>query len=290
MKKIVITGAGGQLASEMFAMKENYPHLDMIFLNSQELNIIKFPAVSTTLKDIQPDVVINCAAYTAVDKAETEQNLCFEVNKIGPFNLSRVCNEIGAHFIHISTDFVYDGTQSMPYIESDSTQPISNYGKSKLQGELEIIENTKSYSIIRTSWLYSSFGHNFVKTMLRLGAEKESLNVVFDQIGTPTYARDLALVILENIERLEEHKNNIYHYSNEGVASWYDFALEVMAMGHLNCAISPIRSAEYPTPAKRPNYSVMDKSKIKKHLNIQIPHWKTSLETCIQVLSSQQPN
>lgn len=288
MRKIVVTGAGGQLSSELNLIKNNFKEFEFVFLSSEDLNIVKFPAVAQKLKELMPHIVINAAAYTAVDKAETDENNCFEVNKIGPFNLSRVCHELGAHFIHVSTDFVYDGKNNQPYIETHSTNPISNYGKSKLQGEQEIIENTDSYTIIRTSWLYSTFGNNFVKTMMKYGAEREELKVVFDQIGTPTNARDLAEIILSNIDKFLEHKNNIYHYSNEGVASWYDFAIEIMSMSNLKCKVLPIRSSEYPTPASRPSYSVLDKSKIKNHLNINIPHWKLSLNTCIAALSSQK--
>jgi dTDP-4-dehydrorhamnose reductase len=219
-----------------------------------------------------------------VDKAETEQKRATEINEFGAQNIAKQALKMKCHLIHISTDFVFDGNNSRPYKEEDSTHPISIYGKSKWKGEEAIKVSGCDYTIIRTSWLYSSFGHNFVKTMMKLGNERESINVVVDQIGSPTYCGDLAFFILSHLEQLTSHKNNIYHYSNEGVASWYDFAYEIMKLNHLTCQVHPIPAESYPTPALRPSYSVMDKSKIKSHYNISIPHWKESLAKCIQLL------
>lgn len=282
--KILVIGSKGQLASELQFLSTNYPQLSFLFCSQQEVNISEKISIEEKVNLFQPNFIINCAAYTAVDKAESESELAYQVNEIGVRNLAEVAKENNIFLIHISTDFVFDGNHSTPYIESDAVNPLSVYGMSKLRGEEAISRSGCNYAIIRTSWLYSSFGHNFVKTMIRLGAEKPSLNVVFDQVGSPTYCRDLAQVILDNYAKFLEYKNNIYHYSNEGVASWYDFAVEIMKQNKLSCQVYPIRTSAYPTPATRPPYSLMDKAKIKSHLHIEIPHWKESLRQCIQLL------
>ncbi len=286
MNKILVIGASGQLASELIFLKKNYPQFEFRFTPQMETDISNRESVKVIVEKVQPNFIINCAAYTAVDKAESDQNRAYEINEVGVKNLAEIAKENNSFLVHISTDFVFDGTNTNPYIESDVVNPISVYGASKLKGEQAIQNVGGDYTIIRTSWLYSSFGNNFVKTMLRLGAEKESLNVVSDQIGSPTYCRDLAKFILENIENFYSHNQQIYHFSNIGVASWFEFASEIMLLGNLNCKVSPIPTSGYPTPAARPAYSVMDKSKLMTDFNYTIPDWKQSLTECIRLLQS----
>ena len=228
----------------------------------------------------QINYCINCAAYTAVDKAETESEKAFEINAIGAKNLAHVCNDHGAVLIHVSTDFVFDGEKNEPYTETDAANPISVYGASKLQGEVEIQQALKEHFIIRTSWLYSEYGNNFMKTMLRLAETRDGISVVSDQIGTPTYAGDLAEIIIQIIN-IKTEKYGIYHYSNEGVASWYEFAKEIFKLTENKIKVNPIPSIEYLTPAKRPQFSVLDKAKIKIDLQIKIPFWGDSLKKVI---------
>lgn len=284
MAKILIIGSNGQLASEIKQLQSNFSQHEFKFTSQSELDVSDLKSVESVANNFQPNYIINCAAYTAVDKAESDSERAFEINEKGVKNLATISKNLNAFLVHISTDFVFDGKKSSLYLESDSTNPISVYGLSKLKGEEAIQASGCDFTIIRTSWLYSSFGNNFAKTMMRLGAEKESLNVVGDQIGSPTYCADLAQFILNQLENLPHHKNNIYHYSNEGVASWYDFAYEIMQMCELKCLVNPIPTSGYPTPAARPSFSVMDKSKIKKDFNINIPHWKESLAKCIHQL------
>lgn len=282
MKKIVIIGSQGQLASELRLLQSEFSYLELHFFGKEEINIQDKADLALKIKSINPQFIINCAAYTAVDKAESDEQTAFDINEKGVQNLAVVSKELGVFLIHISTDFVYDGKKSTPYKENDTVHPLSVYGMSKLKGE-EVIENSGvRFIIIRTSWLYSTFGNNFVKTMMRLGKEKESINVVSDQRGSPTYARDLAQFILKNLDRFSFYENQIYHYSNEGEATWFEFAQEIMILAHLPCRVFPIPSSEYPTPAIRPAYSVMDKTKIKEDFKIQIPHWKESLKKCIE--------
>lgn len=284
MAKILIIGSSGQLASELKQLQTDFPSHQFHFTSQAETDISNASAVHKAFLKAKPNFVINCAAYTAVDKAETDQERATEINELGVKIIAEQAFEMKCYLVHISTDFVFDGKKSRPYNEEDSTHPISTYGMSKWKGEEAIKASGCDYTIIRTSWLYSSFGNNFVKTMMKLGNERESINVVADQIGSPTYCNDLALFILSHLEQLASHKNNIYHYSNEGVASWYDFAYEIMKLNHLSCQVNPIPTESYPTPAARPSYSVMDKSKIKSHYQISIPHWKESLAKCIQRL------
>jgi dTDP-4-dehydrorhamnose reductase len=286
MHKILVIGASGQLASELIYLKKNYPKFEFRFTAQLETDISNRDAVKSIVEKVQPEYIINCAAYTAVDKAETDSDRAYAINEAGAKNLAEIAKEFNAFLIHISTDFVFDGTNTNPYIESDTVNPISVYGASKLKGEQAIQATNGDYTIIRTSWLYSSFGANFVKTMLRLGTEKESLNVVSDQIGSPTYCRDLAEFILKNIDNFKAHNQQIYHFSNLGIASWYEFAAEIMKLANLKCQVSPIPTSGYPTPAARPAYSVMDKSKLMTDFNYQIPDWKLSLEKCIGLLQS----
>lgn len=286
--KILITGAYGQLGNEIKVLTHKFPLWHFLFTDLDSLDITDENAVKSFFNKNKPGFIINCAAYTAVDKAESDLDTAKKVNEIAPKILAGNAKEINAKFIHISTDYVFDGEAFAPYSEEDKVNPKSVYGITKLQGEKNCFEENPQSVVIRTSWLYSSFGNNFVKTMLRLGNERGQLNVVFDQVGTPTYAADLAGVILDIIEisqkKPEKFVSGIYHYSNEGVASWYDFAKAVFEISGVKCTISPVRSVEFPTPAKRPNFSVLDKTKIKKSFNINIPYWRDSLQVCIQKL------
>ncbi|MFI3242294.1 MAG: dTDP-4-dehydrorhamnose reductase [Alphaproteobacteria bacterium] len=267
---ILVTGANGQLGNELKILLS-----DAIFTDVADLDICDFAAVQSFVKENNVDIIINCAAYTAVDKAEDDIELATKINVDGPENLAKS----GAKIIHVSTDYVFDGLGYRPYKPEDEAQPNSVYGKTKLAGEQAVLNNANTAIIIRTAWLYSFFGNNFVKTMLRLGAEKESIGVVADQIGTPTYAGDLAQAIVEILPQIKEGQKDVYHFSNEGVASWYDFAVEILK--DLQCVVNPISTEDYPTRAKRPFYSVLDKTKIKKDFNIKINHWKKGLEKCL---------
>jgi len=283
----IVIGSNGQLGSEIKALSEGLP-IDFKFYDFPEIDITNRAMLLEIIKNDAPKVIVNCAAYTAVDKAETEKDAAFTVNATGVKNLTEVAEAVGAWLIHVSTDYVFDGTSHLPYVETDSTNPQSVYGETKLQGE----KNATSYSkgiVIRTAWLYSTFGNNFVKTMLRLGNERESLNVVFDQIGTPTYAHDLAAAILAVANRVNATNDTalagIYHYSNEGVCSWYDFTHEIFDLEKISCKLSPIESKSYPTPAKRPHFSVLNKQKIKATFGIEVPYWKDSLVECLNKLN-----
>jgi dTDP-4-dehydrorhamnose reductase len=287
--RVLITGSNGQLGSEIKELATNYDKIDCIFKDLPELDICNADALDVFITDHNINVVINCAAYTAVDKAEKAADLAEQVNSTGVSNLVNVLEKINGKLIHISTDYVFDGNHLVPYKESDLVSPNGVYGKTKRAGELTVINSHIDAIVIRTSWLYSSNGNNFVKTMLRLGNEKKSLNVVSDQIGTPTYARDLAKTCLEILcfESSVNLNNNgdIYHYSNEGVTSWYEFATAIMELGNVNCKVVPVETKDYPTLAKRPKYSVLDKSKIKSDYEIIIPHWRDSLESCIKKIN-----
>lgn len=283
---ILITGASGQLGSEIQIESKNFSQHNYFFETSKSLDITNAIKVKKYFKDNSIDCVINCAAYTAVDKAESEDELAQQVNAGGVENLILALEGKGK-FIQISTDYVFNGQNYIPYKESDDVDPIGVYGKTKLKGEKVFLDSKIEGFIIRTSWVYSSFGNNFVKTMLRLGKDKDNLGVIFDQIGSPTYARDLARVCLYLINEDLSNKSKVYHYSNEGVVSWYDFAKNIMELANLNCKINPIETKDYPTPAKRPNYSVMNKSKIKEDFGIEIPYWKDSLKECIFKLENK---
>ena len=269
----LITGSNGQLGTELSKLIPN-----AILADRSELDITDEPAVQNFVTKNNIDTIINCAAYTAVDKAEDEEELAYQINVVGPQNLAKT----GCKIIHISTDYVFDGQGYKPYHPLDKTAPVSVYGKTKQAGEQAVINNAKIAVVIRTAWLYSANGNNFVKTMHRLGYEKETINVVCDQIGTPTFAGDLAQAIVAILPQLNETTKGIYHYTNEGVCSWYDFASEIMELSNLNCKVCPIPSSAYPTKAKRPFYSVLDKSSIKETFNISIPHWKESLRKCLK--------
>ncbi len=288
MIKILITGGDGQLGSALNVAAKEFANFDLVFTDVADFDITKAESVDDYLKKGHFDFLVNCAAYTAVDKAEEDQDLAFLINAKGPENLAKACQKHACQLIHISTDYVFDGTNHIPYTESMETNPPSVYGQSKLAGEKAILENNDSSIILRTSWLYSEFGNNFLKTMLKLGAEREELRVIFDQIGTPTYAGDLARSIFKIIESNKKSgKTEIYHFSNEGVISWYDFAKEIMELAGLNCRIVPIESFQYPLPAPRPHYSVLNKSKIKSSYELTIPYWKDSLKWCLKEIQDK---
>ena len=285
MAKFLITGANGQLGNEMRCIANNDKTNSFIFTDIQELDITNLNSVCNFAEVHRPDFIINCAAYTAVDKAEDDSELCAKINCDAVENIAKAAKIIGAKVIHVSTDYVYGGDAVKPYLESDETNPKSVYGATKLNGEKRVIEILPNDSvIIRTSWLYSTFGKNFVKTMIMLGKERDSLNVVSDQRGTPTYARDLAKAIM-SVTKAKEFVAGIYNYSNEGECSWYDFTCEIHRLAGVECNVNAITTQEYPTKAKRPAYSVMDKSKIKNTFGINIPDWKESLKDCIKLLN-----
>jgi dTDP-4-dehydrorhamnose reductase len=285
MKNILITGGDGQLGSALKLASKAFLDFNIVFTDIAEFDITNQHSVNNFLKENPFDFLINCAAYTAVDKAEEQKELAFRINALGPKNLAKACKAHSCQLIHISTDYVFDGKYFVPYTEEMECNPPSIYGQSKLAGEQEICQNNESAIIIRTSWLYSEFGNNFLKTMLKLGTERDELRVIFDQIGTPTYAVDLANMLLILIDKnLPIEKSEIFHFSNEGVISWYDFAKEIMDLAQLKCKIVPIESWEYPLPAPRPYYSVLNKSKIKTTYKLAIPYWKDSLRQCIKNL------
>ena len=279
--KILVTGASGQLGSTLKDVSTDHNELQFVFKSSSELDITDFDAVNHELISNDYAYCINCAAFTNVDLAETETDKARLVNITGPRNLALNCKESGTVLIHISTDFVFDGYLNVPYQEDDIARPIGFYGDTKYKGERAIINNLDEHFIIRTSWLYSEYGNNFMKTMLRLGSERESLSVVYDQVGTPTYAKDLAAVIVRIINA-HSIDYGVYHYSNEGVSSWYDFAKAIFVGFGLDVQLTPILSEAYPTPAERPKYSVMDKAKIKSTFDLTIPHWKDSLAVALK--------
>ena len=281
---ILITGCNGQLGNEIQLLEPS--HSNHIFYNTDvaELDITNQQAIETFIDTNHIEGIVNCAAYTAVDKAEDNEELCTLLNAEAPAYLAAAIGRRKGWMIQISTDYVFDGTQHTPYTEEADTCPNSVYGKTKLVGEFNVQKFCPQSMIIRTAWLYSSFGNNFVKTMIRLGKEKPELGVIFDQIGTPTYARDLAVAIFTAIEK--GIVPGIYHFSNEGVISWYDFTKAIHRIaGITSCHVRPLHTSEYPTPAKRPHYSVLDKSKFKNIYGMEIPYWETSLQDCISALS-----
>lgn len=284
MKNILVTGANGQLGNEMRVLSAEHKEYNYFFTDVAELDICDEQAVAAFVKEHGIHVIVNCAAYTAVDKAEDNIELCTRLNQTAVGYLAKAAEDNGAEFIQVSTDYVFDGTAHLPYKETDSTCPNSVYGVTKLAGEQNALDYCRKSMVIRTAWLYSTFGNNFVKTMIRLGKERESLGVVFDQIGTPTYARDLARAIFAAIGR--GVVPGVYHFSNEGVCSWYDFTKAIHRMaGITTCRVSPLHTDEYPAKAPRPSYSVLDKTKIKATYGITIPHWEESLEACIKELN-----
>lgn len=292
MKNILVTGAYGQLGNEVRILSANYPEYNFMFTDVDSLDITDKDELIDFVTGNDIRYIINCAAYTAVDKAEDDAELCEKINATAVKNLGIAAAEAGAGIIHVSTDYVFDGTSCRPYTEDMPTKPCSVYGKTKLKGEKNLLKACPEAIIIRTAWLYSPFGNNFVKTMIKLGSERESLNVIFDQVGTPTYAEDLADAILKAMDQTidtDHEKGGIYHFSNEGVCSWYDFTIKIHEIaGIKTCKVNPIETKDYPTKAARPHYSVLNKSKIKQTFNITIPHWEASLKNCIKELSEQE--
>ena len=286
---ILVTGSNGQLGSEIKDLELKFTNFNFFFMDLPELDICNSSQLNIFIKDNNINTVINCAAYTAVDKAENDSDIAKKVNATGVLNLVNALEKVGGKLIHISTDYVFDGNNFLPYQELDQVNPIGIYGNTKRSGELAVINSAIDGIVIRTSWLYSAYGNNFVKTMLRLGNQRDELNVIFDQVGTPTNASDLAKTCLDILSSKKQSKMNsngkIYHFSNEGVASWYDFSIAIMTLGEVNCHIKPIETKDYPTPAKRPHYSVLNKSKIKTDFEIDIPYWRDSLAICISKLN-----
>jgi dTDP-4-dehydrorhamnose reductase len=284
---ILVTGANGQLGSELRVLSVSYPNCKFLFVTKNELAIDNIDKVKNYFISNKIDHCINCAAYTAVDKAETETEDAFRINGDAVGNLASVCKLHNAAFIHISTDYVFDGSATQPIKEDETVNPIGVYGASKLKGEELAIENNPDTIIIRTSWVYSSFGNNFVKTMLRLMKDKESISVVSDQQGCPTYAADLATAIMKIVDQTSNsklHASGIYNYSNAGKINWYEFAIAIKELSGSKCVVNPIPTSQYPTPAKRPQYSVLDTSKIRQTFNFEIPAWKDSLKKCLSIL------
>jgi dTDP-4-dehydrorhamnose reductase len=291
-RQVLVTGAQGQLGKSIQALQSDYPQFNFVFTDIEELDLSSQETIQNYLANNRFDVIINCAAYTAVDKAESEQKLADQINHQAVKTLAEIAKQQNSTLIHISTDYVFNGENFLPYTEPDQTNPKSVYGETKLKGE-QVFLNVNPYGcIIRTSWVYSEYGNNFVKTMLRLGKERDELGVIFDQVGTPTYAGDLAEVILGilaselNDEVLKSAilEDKIYHLSNEGVCSWYDFAKTIFELSQIECFVNAIETQDYPTPAKRPHYSVMNKNKIKLAFNLRIPYWKDSLKMCLKII------
>lgn len=287
MKNILVTGANGQLGNEMRLLAEKHQEFCYFFTDVAELDICDKQAVRKFVEEHQIDVIVNCAAYTAVDKAEDNVELCDKLNHLAPGYLAEAIQARNGYLVQVSTDYVFDGTAHVPYCENQPTCPNSVYGSTKLNGEKEAMDACSNTMIIRTAWLYSTFGNNFVKTMIRLGKERDTLGVIFDQIGTPTYARDLAAVIFAAIGK--GIVPGVYHFSNEGVCSWYDFTQVIHHLaGITDCKLKPLHTEEYPTRASRPHYSVLDKTKIKETYGVEIPYWIDSLRECIDKLELEK--
>ena len=288
MHNILVTGSKGQVGSELQELADEHKY-NFYFTDRDSLDITDKKQIETFVNTNDINIIINAAAYTAVDKAEEDAVNADSVNHLSVKYLAEIAKEKNIKLIHISTDYIFDGKNYKPYNEDDTTNPQGIYGTTKLAGEttMQAIK-PKNSIIIRTSWVYSSYGANFVKTMLRLGKERDSLGVIFDQVGTPTYAKDLAKAILDIIPKVSNDRVETYHYSNEGVLSWYDFAKEIMRMAKIECHINPIETKEYPTPATRPHYSLLNKAKIKKEFNIEIPYWKDSLDACLKTLGERK--
>lgn len=288
MKTILVTGANGQLGSALRRLSASLPDTTFLFTDVDTLDICDAHAVMAYVKKHQPGFVLNCAAYTAVDRAEDDEALALRINCDAVRNLGEAAREVSARMIHISTDYVFDGTNCRPYQETDAPCPVSAYGRTKLAGEQTLMQVCPDSIIIRTAWLYSEYGNNFVKTMLRLGAERDMLRVIFDQVGTPTYAGDLAQTMIALVRKAEEglFVPGTYHYTNEGVCSWYDFTVKILELAALTCRVEPIETKDYPTRAIRPHYSVLNKTKLKETYHFPIPHWEESLRGVVRELSA----
>ena len=287
---ILITGAAGQVGNEFRFLAFTHAQFKFIYTDVEQLDITKLGETLRFFKRNTPQYVINCAAYTAVDRAETDVALATKINVNGTKNLAKACQATGATLVQLSTDYVYHNNQNTPFKEGDHTSPKGVYAKTKLRGDLAALKFCERAIVLRTSWVYGAFGNNFVKTMLRLGKEREQLNVVFDQIGTPTYARDLAKAILKVAQKIENQEvdpkilRGVFHYSNEGVTSWYDFTKAIFDIRDIACRVFPIESTQYPTPAARPPFSVLNKAKFRETFSIDIPHWRDSLVACLKEL------
>ena len=293
MINILVTGSRGQVGQEILHHSTRFPKFHFEYIDLAELDITDASAVDHFFANSNFQFCINCAAYTAVDKAETNEAAATAVNVTGVRNIAKACQAHQCRLIHLSSDYVYHNDCNRPLLESDPVNPQSVYARTKLQGDLVALQELPDSLIIRTSWVYSSFGHNFVKTMLRLGRERDTLGIVFDQIGTPTYARHLAEALLQIIEQCSkdaEIEGGIYHYSNEGIGSWYDFAVAIFELEQINCSVRPIVSSEYPTPAARPSFSVLNKQKIRDAFGWSIPHWRVGLQECLKALETQAAN
>ena len=280
MQTVLVTGANGQLGSELRKLSAHVPAIQWHFVSHTDLSITNSAALNTFFAQNRPTVVVNCAAYTQVDKAETEREQAFEVNARAVENLATSCRDFDARLIHLSTDFVFDGSKNTPYHPTDTVRPLGIYGESKEKGEQLALNALPETLIIRTAWLYSSFGHNFVKTMLRLFTQRDSINVVYDQVGSPTYAADLAAAIIHILTQQTDWKGGIYHFTNSGVASWYDLAVAVKELSGSNCNIHPIETHQYPTPARRPHYSVLSTQTFQADFGFLIGYWGAGLERC----------
>ena len=287
-KSILVTGSNGQLGSELQNISAEDSEYDFFFADRTVLDLANTDAIKKYFDENSFDIIINCAAYTAVDQAESDERLANKINNQAVEALANAANENKTSLIHISTDYVFDGKNHRPYSEDDTLSPQGIYGQTKLDGEKALLRlNPGKSIIIRTSWVYSSFGNNFVKTMLRLGKDRDELGVIFDQVGTPTYAKDLAKTILNILPKLSNENVEVFHYSNEGVCSWYDFAKAIFELSEVKCRVNPIETREYPTPARRPHYSLLNKSKIKNSFDIEIPYWKESLKLCLETLKEE---
>jgi dTDP-4-dehydrorhamnose reductase len=286
MNNILVTGSNGQLGSEIREIALNHSEYNFLFTDFSDLDITNHIEVSELIKNNKINVIINCAAYTAVDKAESEPELSNAINHLATANLARLSRDNNIKLIHISTDYVFDGTNHKPYVETDIPSPQSIYGKTKLDGEIEMQQiNPVNSVIIRTSWVYSKFGNNFVKTMLRIAETRDEISVVADQIGTPTNASDLGKAILTILPLIKNKNVEVFHYSNEGVCSWYDFVKTIFEIKGINCNVLPITSDQFPTAAKRPHFSLLNKKKIKTMFQIEVPYWKDSLNTVISTFN-----
>ena len=293
IKTLLVIGSTGQLGQSIKSIAIDYPNYDFIFSNRLQLDLGNEKSITDFFQNKPYDVIINCAAHTAVDKAESEAELANQINHLAVQQLANIAKQHSIKLIHISTDYVFNGKQHRPYLETDEVEPQGVYGKTKLSGEQAIQKSQKTNAIIiRTGWVYSEYGNNFVKTMLKLGSERESLNVIFDQVGTPTYAGDLAKAIMAVVQidnfSQTDFKTQIHHFSNEGVCSWYDFTKTIFELTNTQCQVSPIETKNYPTPATRPHYSVLNKAKIKQTYNLTIPYWKDSLQQCLTTLKEDE--
>lgn len=284
-KRVLVTGASGQLGSELRALSAEKDYFEFTFIDRSDADFTDVVQIERIFDGKSFDAIINCAAYTAVDKAESESELADAINHRAVGTLAHIAKAEGISLVHISTDYVFDGSNFKPYVENVPTNPQSVYGQTKLDGEeaMQAI-NPPNSMIIRTSWVYSEYGSNFVKTMLQLGREREELGIIYDQVGTPTYARDLAAAILAILPQLQNNGTEIYHYSNEGVCSWYDFANAIFEITSIDCRVKAIETREYPTPAVRPHCSLLNKSKIKARFGLLIPYWRDSLKSCLERL------